>query len=80
MTQTTKVKVKPEISPKQAVKTARTNGAVTRAERKEIQTQAKKVLKENKAINKTTNGATGATAAGGTAEIVKRKEDKANGK
>ena len=74
-----KVKVKSEITPKQAVKTARTNGAVTRAERKEIQTQAKKVLKDNKTINKTVNGSPGATVSGGTAETVKRKEDRANG-
>jgi len=75
----TKVKVKSEITPKQAVKTARAAGPVTTAQRKEIQNQAKKTLKENKAINKTVNGSPGATVSGGTAETVKRKEDKANG-
>ena len=49
----TKVKVKSEITPKQAVKTARKAGPVTTAQRKEIQNQAKKTLKENKTINKT---------------------------
>ena len=76
----TKVKVKSEITPKQAVKTARKAGPVTTAQRKEIQNQAKKTLKENKTINKTVNGATGGAASGGAAEVVKRKEDKANGK
>lgn len=75
----TKIKVKAEITSKQAVRTARAAGAVTKAERKEIQIQAKKVLKDNKAINKTINGASGATVFGGAAETVKRKEDKANG-
>ena len=75
----TKVKVKSEITQKQAVKTARAAGPVTTAQRKEIQNQAKKTLKENKAINKTVNGATGGAASGGAAETIKRKEDKANG-
>ncbi|RTY99276.1 RHS repeat-associated core domain-containing protein [Flavobacterium franklandianum] len=75
----TKVKVKAEVTPAQAVKAARAVGAVTKAERKEIQTQAKKVLKDNKAINKTVSGSPGATVSGGAAETVKRKEDKANG-
>jgi RHS repeat-associated protein len=75
----TKVKVKSEVTPKQAVKTARANGVVNRAQRKEIQNQAKKTLKENKAINKTVNEATSGAMSGGAAEIVKRKEDKANG-
>ena len=75
----TKVKVKSEVTAKQVVKTARTNGVVNRSQRKEIQNQAKKTLKENKAINKTVNGATGGAASGGAAETVKRKEDKANG-
>lgn len=75
----TKIKVKAEITPKQAVRTARATGAVTRAERKEIQQQAKTTLKNNKAVNNTVNGTSGATVSGGTAEVVKRKEDKANG-
>jgi hypothetical protein len=75
----TKVKVKSEITPKQAVRTARVAGHVTTAQRKEIQNQAKKTLKENKAINKTANGAAGSTASGTAAEVVKRKEDKSNG-
>lgn len=75
----TKVKAKSEITPKQAVRTARAARPVTTAQRKEIQNQAKKTLKENKAINKTANGAAGSTASGTAAEVVKRKEDKANG-
>lgn len=74
----TKVKIKSEVTPSQAVKAARKSGVVNRAQRKEIQSKAKKVLKENKDVNKTANGVVSATASGTTSERVKRKEDEAN--
>jgi hypothetical protein len=73
----TKIKVQAEVTPKQAVKAAREGGAVVnRAQRKSIQTSAKKTLKEAKAINNPANGAGKSTATGAASESAKRKGDK----
>lgn len=74
------VKVKAEVTPKQAVKAARDGGAViNRAERKAMETAAGKTLKEAKSINKTANGAATSTATGAASESTKRKGDKTYG-
>jgi hypothetical protein len=74
------VKIKAEITPKQAVKAAREGGAViNRAERKAMEITAGKSLKESKAINKTSNGATASTATGAASESTKLKGDKTYG-
>lgn len=74
-----KVKVKSEVTQKQAVKAAREAGPVNRAGRQEIEKKAKATLKEAKAINKTVGGAGTSTATGATAESTKRKLDKTYG-
>jgi len=73
------VKVKAEISPKQAVKAARETGVVNRAGRERIEKTASSSLKEAKAINKTASGAPTRVATGAASESTKRKGDKTYG-
>jgi RHS repeat-associated protein len=74
-----KIKVKAEVTPKQAVKAAREAGPVNRAGRQEIEKTAKATLKEAKAINKTASGTPANAVSGSASETSKRKSDRANG-
>ena len=74
-----KIKVKAEVTPKQAVKAARETQIVNREARIKIEKQASKDLKESKAINNTAKGSGAALGTGAAGETTKRKGDKANG-
>jgi hypothetical protein len=74
-----KIKVKAEVTSKQAVKAARETGPVNRSGRFEIEKTAKSNLKEAKAINKTASATPANSISGTTSETTKRKSDKAYG-
>jgi RHS repeat-associated protein len=71
-----KVKIKAEITPKQAVKEARKTSVVNRADRIKIEKTASSKLKDAKSINKTLNEAPASLGVGSPTEIIKRKTDK----
>ncbi len=73
------IKVKAEVTPKQAVKAAREGGAINRVQRKSVQTSAVKTLKTTKEINKTVSEAPASTVTGAAGEATKRKGDKIYG-
>jgi RHS repeat-associated protein len=78
---TPKANVVKEVSPKQAVKTARAEAKqkgeiVNRVDRLRVEANAKKNLKEAKAINNTISGAPIGVISSGTSESMKRKTDK----
>ena len=71
----TKLKVAKAPTPKEAVKSARLNGPVNRAQRIAIQTQAKAQQTQVKVINATVNGSGAGIVVGAVAEKTKRKID-----